>query len=301
MIKTYLDINSNDNSLFVTTQCNNRCLMCSQPPLNTNDIDELLERNFAILDSAPVELRDIGITGGEPTLLGKKLFVLIERIKDKLPDSQIHLLSNGRGFAKREFAKEIAQIAENKILIGIPLHSDFSRDHDLITQVEGSFIETMKGLYNLAEFGVQIELRIVINKINFSRLYPLSNFIYKNLPFVSYISFMGLEDTGYAVKNFDRVWIDPSNFQIQLEKAVLNLATWGMNVSVFNLPHCCLPESLYEFARKSISDWKVKYLSGCENCTMKAECCGLFATSKNKLKVNPIRKWRVKTVNAGQS
>lgn len=287
MIKTNLDINSNDNSLFVTAQCNNRCLMCSQPPLNRNDIDALFEKNLMILNVAPIGLKDIGITGGEPTLLGEKLFELIEKINRKLPDTQIHILSNGRAFVEREYAKELARVGDNKLLIGIPLHSDYSYDHDQITQVKQSYVETMKGLYNLAEFGVKIELRIVITKINNNRLYPLSNFIYKNLPFVNYISFMGLEDTGYTIKNREKIWVEPQDYQDQLEKAVLNLATWGMNVSVFNLPHCCLPKSLHEFARKSISDWKVKYLSGCEKCIMKNDCCGLFATSKNDLKITP--------------
>lgn len=97
MIKTELDINSNDNSLFVTAQCNNRCLMCSQPPLNRDDIDLLFDRNLAIIESAPSELTDIGITGGEPTLLGDKLFLLIEKIKEKLPESQISHVYNPIG------------------------------------------------------------------------------------------------------------------------------------------------------------------------------------------------------------
>jgi His-Xaa-Ser system radical SAM maturase HxsC len=288
MIRTKFDIDSNDNSLFVTAQCNNRCLMCSQPPLNRNDIDGLFEKNLLIIDSAPSGLKDIGITGGEPTLLEEKLFDLLEKIKSKLPSSQIHILSNGRAFAKREYTKKLARIGADQLLMGIPLHSDYGPHHDQITQAEGSFVETMKGLYNLAEFGIRIELRIVINRINFNRLYQLSNFIYKNLPFVSYISFMGLEDIGYVIKNHEKVWVDPDMYQIHLEKAVLNLATWGMDVSVFNLPHCCLPKTLHEFARKSISDWKVKYLSGCKECKMMNDCCGLFLTSKNELTISPI-------------
>lgn len=99
---------------------------------------------------------------------------------------------------------------------------------------------------------------------------------------------MGMEDTGYTIKNYEEIWVDPDKYKIQLKKAVLNLATWGMNVSVFNLPYCCLDESLYEFACKSISDWKVKYLPVCNMCTAKKDCCGLFATSRNQLKVSPL-------------
>lgn len=47
------DINSNDNSLFVTSQCNNKCLMCAQPPLNRDDIDFFYAKNIEIIDNAP--------------------------------------------------------------------------------------------------------------------------------------------------------------------------------------------------------------------------------------------------------
>lgn len=68
---------------------------------------------------------------------------------------------------------------------------------------------------------------------------------------------MGLEDTGYSVKNHSQIWIDPILYQDQLEEAVLNLASWGMNVSIFNLPHCLLKTTLYEYACKSISVGKL--------------------------------------------
>ena len=299
MIKTDLDIHSNDNSLFVTAQCNNKCLMCSQPPLKRDDINEFIERNLQIIESAPLELQDIGITGGEPTLLRDKLFILIEKIRERLPNVQVHILSNGRAFKNRSYTKQLAEIGGERLLLGIPLHSDYIHDHDYIAQAEGSYNETMRGLYNLAESCIDIELRIVINKINYTRLPQLSSFIYKNLPFVRYISFMGLEDTGYTIKNHNKVWIEPQEYQSQLEKAVLHLATSGMNVSIFNLPHCCLRDSLHEFARKSISDWKVKYLSCCNECRVKDNCCGLFATSKSDYCLKPYinKLWLVKNLN----
>lgn len=261
--------------------------MCSQPPLKRNDIDELFQRNLKILESAPDGLEDIGITGGEPTLLGERLFELIGKIRKKLPKALIHILSNGRAFKNRDYSRQLADTGKEQLLIGIPLHSDYVHDHDYIAQIKGSYNDTMKGLYLLGEYGIDIELRVVINRINYQRLPQLSNFIYKNLPFVRYISFMGLEDTGYTIKNHHKVWIEPQDYQLQLEKAVLNLATWGMNVSVFNLPHCCLPESLHEFARKSISDWKVRFMPCCEPCKLKDDCCGLFSTSKNTPVLKP--------------
>ena len=287
MICKAINMDSNDNSLFVTAQCNNRCLMCSQPPLKRNDIDFLFEQNLKIIQSASKELKDIGITGGEPTLLGDKLFLLIQHIKHYLPHTSIHILSNGRAFANKKYTLNLA-LLDAPLLLGIPLHSDYIHDHDYIAQAENAYNETLIGLYNLAESGIKIELRIVVNKLNYKRLPQLSNFIYKNLPFVQYVSFMGLEDTGYAIKNEQKIWVEPREYVGQLEDAVLNLATWGMNVSVFNLPLCCLPASLHEFARKSISDWKVRFLPECDDCLAKKDCGGLFATSKKELKVKPF-------------
>ena len=277
-MKMDFDINSNDNSLFVTSQCSNRCLMCAQPPLNRDDVDFYFNKNIKLIDNAPNELTDIGITGGEPTLLKEKLVSLIEYIKLRYPDILIHVLTNGRALSDIHYAREFKQIPN--LLFGIPLHSDFSGEHDAITQVKGSYTETMKGLYNLASIGTSIELRIVINKMNYLRLPQLSEFIWKNLPFVTYISFMGLEDTGYSIKNHNKIWIDPINYQTELEKAVINLAEWKLDVSIFNIPLCLLKPSLYKFAKKSISDWKVTFMDTCLTCSKKEECCGLFSTSK---------------------
>ncbi|MCR5437824.1 MAG: His-Xaa-Ser system radical SAM maturase HxsC [Treponema sp.] len=277
---TKFDIHSNDNSLFVTGQCNNRCLMCCQPPVSENDIEHIMRENLDMLKNSPLGLSDIGITGGEPTLLKDKLFFLIKKITDRYPEATIHILTNGREFRKGQFTVCFSQYPQ--ILFGIPLHSDISTEHDYVTQVEGSYYETMRGLYQLAAINAKIELRIVITRQNYQRLFNMSDFIWKNLPFVSYISFMGLEDTGYAIKNEKKIWIDPILYKQELEKAVLNLNDWHMNVSIFNIPLCLLPNSLHIFARKSISDWKVKYLEVCTKCNKRIDCCGLFATSKRQ-------------------
>lgn len=277
-MKMDFDINSNDNSLFVTSQCNNRCLMCAQPPLNRDDIDFFFERNIKLIDNAPNGLTNIGITGGEPTLLQDRLVHLIRYIELRYPDSLIHILTNGRAFSDIQYTKKFVE--SSNLLFGIPLHSDFPAEHDAITQVEGSYVETMKGLYNLASIEADIELRVVVNKMNYQRLPQLSEFIWKNLPFVAFISFMGLEDTGYSIKNHDKIWIDPVDYQVEIEKAVMNLAEWKLDVSIFNIPLCLLKPSLYKFAKKSISDWKVTYIDACLTCSKKKECCGLFSTSK---------------------
>lgn len=79
--------------------------MCCQPPLRRNDLDGYFRKNMALIDSAPSELPSIGITGGEPTLLGERLFDMIRHIKMSFPIRRSILLTNGRAFADRVYAQ----------------------------------------------------------------------------------------------------------------------------------------------------------------------------------------------------
>ena len=278
-MRNLIDINSNDNTLFVTGQCNNHCLMCCQPPTKKNDIDLLFEKNFELIKNAPKKLPVIGISGGEPTMSEQHFFELISMIRQHLPDTIIHILTNGRQFADEYYAEKLKSIGGDNLLLGIPIHSDSSIIHDEITTVKNSFNETIIGLYNLAAYGIPVELRIVINKLNYKRLLQLSDFIFRNLAFVNCVSFMAMEYIGFAVKNTQQVWIEPIEYIQNIKEATLNLSTWGIDVSIFNLPLCLLPEELHIFAHKSISDWKNCYIGICQNCVKKDECCGLFSTS----------------------
>lgn len=281
-MRNHFDIQSNDNALFTTAMCSNRCLMCCQPPSTKNDIDRLWNKNIKLIDTAPKALTSIALTGGEPTLLGDRFFELVKHIRKTLPDTEIHILSNGRAFSDKRFAERLGEIGPEKILLGIPLHADNSLDHDQIAGAKGAFTETLQGFYNLARWYFDIELRVVLTKLNYKRLPQMAHFIYRNLPFVKYISLMGLEYTGYTIKNADKVWIDPVEMERPLSEATLFLASAGFNVSIFNLTHCTIQETLWPFARKSISDWKNYYEPFCDQCVMRPGCCGLFSTSKRQ-------------------
>ena len=274
-----IDINSNDNTLFITSRCNNRCIMCCQPPLDVDDIDELYQENIERIYNAPKDLPMIGITGGEPTLLGDRLITLVAMIREQLPDTEIHILSNGRAFVDGDYAQRLADVGGGKLVVGVPFHSDYAKDHDTIAGCKGAFNETMLGLFNLAAAGIYIELRIVMNALNYKRFFTMAEYIHRNLSFVDWIAFMGMEYVGYAVNHNRNIWIEPKEYITQLTSAVRYLAEWNYDVCIYNIPLCLLPKQFHKFAVKSISDWKNKYLDICEQCSLKADCCGLFSTS----------------------
>ena len=278
MIKLFSPL-SNDNTILVTEQCNNRCLFCCQPPRNINDFPFYEEENLKIIADSPKNIDCIGITGGEPLLLGERLFDTLDAIRNKYPNTLIHILTNGR-LLFPEFVSGFRQFDLSNIVFAVPLHSDFSGDHDIITRVRGSYNETLRGIYSLANENARIEIRIIINSINYMRLPQMAEFIHYNLPFVEDVVFMGMEATGDAVRNRYKIWIDPFEYQQELQEATLYLDGWKIEVGISNIPLCILPSKLHKFAWHSISDWKVTFLPVCENCDLRLMCGGVFNTAK---------------------
>jgi len=272
---------SANNSIFATGRCNSNCIMCSQPPIASEPEDMVAEhlRMIDLVDEPPEYL---GITGGEPTVLKDGLVAILERLKDRFPDTQLHMLTNGRMYAYSDFTARIAEVGNSQFLSAIPLYSDNASDHDWIVQSQGAFDQTVMGLYNAAEHNLDVEIRVVLHKQTIKRLEQLAEFIYRNLPFVSHVALMGLENMGYVKRNWDLLWIDPIDYASELERAVKHLFYRNINVSIYNLQLCILPKSLWRFARKSISDYKNIYLDICTQCGVRDQCSGLFMSSETR-------------------
>jgi His-Xaa-Ser system radical SAM maturase HxsC len=268
--------------LFVTERCNSNCLMCSQPPKDRDDVEALTERNLELINLIAPHPPYLTITGGEPTLLGDNLFKLISQLKLSMPETELHMLTNGRTFAWPEYARRFAALDHPKISLGVPLYSDFAGAHDHVVQARGAFDQTVAGLHQAARNGIRVEVRVVLHKLTIPRLTKLVEFIYRNLTFAEHIALMGLEFTGYTPRNIEELWIDPYDYQDELEEAVEYLAVRNMNVSIYNHQLCVLKPSLWSYARKAISDWKTFYLPECQTCSALPACGGLFQWAVKK-------------------
>jgi His-Xaa-Ser system radical SAM maturase HxsC len=277
------------NALFVNTCCNSKCIMCPQPPREKEEYD-LTDLAYKILNVMDPEIEVIGITGGEPTLLGEELFCLVETIKKKFPLAALQILTNGRYFSHTERAHLFSLIKHPNILMGIPLFSDNPYDHDAITRAPESFGQTVKGIINLARFGTPIEIRIVMIKQVVPRLSGLVEFIYRNFPFVSQVCFMGVEPIGYARDNIEEIWIDPMEYQDALKETVRFLSLRGIQTSIYNEQLCVLDKDLWKYSRKSISDWKNTFKEECSGCAVSGKCGGFFESSLEGLHSRGIHK-----------
>lgn len=269
------------NVIFTTDRCNSKCLMCSQPPKDVDDrhlVDHHL-RMIELISEPPLVL---GITGGEPTLLGEDLVRILVALKKKFPTTYVHMLTNGRLYKYAEFVQHLAAVQHPAFTSAIPLYADVAGIHDYIVQASGAFDETVQGLYNAAEAALSVEIRVVLHRQSIPRLPQLAEYVYRNFPFVRHVALMGLEHTGFVTANWEDLWIDPVEYQPVLARAVEILHRRGMHTSIYNLPLCLLDKSLWSFARKSISDFKNIYLDPCDTCSVKPHCSGLFLSQQHR-------------------
>jgi His-Xaa-Ser system radical SAM maturase HxsC len=269
---------SMSNCLFVTSRCNCECLMCPQPPANdAENYDAVIMRVLSLLDKQGEE--PVCITGGEPTLPRKRFVKYLSVLRLDHNKRRVDVLTNGQTFSDLDFASEVAAECPDKTTFCTSLHADTASVHNRIVSSNVAFKKTVYGIQNLARFGLPVEIRFVLTKLNARRMVSFAEFVVKNFPFVFHVALMSLEVVGLAANNFDDVWIDPVECSNYFSEAIHVLSRAGISASIYNTPLCLLDETLWKYCRQSISDWKNSYIEICGPCILRDRCCGIFTTS----------------------
>ena len=102
-----------------------------------------------------------------------------------------------------------------------------------------------------------------------------------------------METTGNADTNLDELWIDPYDYNKELKQAVLLLSNRGICTRIYNAQLCVLPYEIRKFAVNAISDWKDTYLPECDECKLREQCGGLFASNQkhHSKHIKPVLKY----------
>lgn len=273
------DVTSEHNCLFVTSVCNFRCVMCPQPP--KAEQDKYHRDNLRILELLePDTVEVLAITGGEPTLFPDRLVEYFDIICRKFPTAKVDVLTNGSPLADFAVAKRLALAAPLNTCFCVSVHGHTASLAESVMHCPGGWDKAMRGLNNLAKLHQQIEIRYVLTQKSVPYLKDIALFFYRNFPYVGHIALMGQEIIGLAEENYAETWVEPTVYVKDLADAAEYLDTMNMNVSIYNIPLCLLPESCHRMAVRSISDWKQNYRPECQGCKKVNECCGFFTTSR---------------------
>lgn len=255
-----------------------------------DDIEHFYNINNILIDFIPQSTRQIGISGGEPTLCGKYLNLLLTKLFYRIPSINVYILTNAVLFSDINLIHNLDGLEKEKILFSVPLYGDNHYTHDSIVQSKGSFYRTIKGIHNLFNYGFRVELRVIPQVKNIMRLDKMAHFIYKNLTFVEQVAFMSIENIGNARKNIRDIWVPFKDLIGPLEKATNFLRISGISCSLYNYQSCVINNRLQEISKSTISDWKLEYLPVCSTCSLKNSCGGIFNSSLEIMKeyVKPI-------------
>ena len=170
------------------------------------------------------------------------------------------------------------------MMVGIPIYGAEPALHDYVVQAHGAFDETVRGILNLGQLRQRIEIRVVVHKQTAPHLPEIAEFIARNLPFVEQVALMGLEMIGFARANIDDVWIDPVDYQQELDRGGHGcLDRRRIKTMIYNHQLCLIDRELWPFAVRSISDWKNEYHPECLNCSVADHCGGFFFSAKYRI------------------
>ncbi|MCL5773674.1 MAG: radical SAM protein [Firmicutes bacterium] len=151
--------------LEVGTACNNKCLFCSAAFRTFADFSTEQILKF-LQDRAGSDGDFLCITGGEPTIRPDFPKIISNAVKSGY--DYILLQSNGRTFADAEFTKKALDLGLKEFLISV--HGADASVHDALTQVPGSFEQTIQGIKNIIRLGGSVSTLTVITIKNFRQL-----------------------------------------------------------------------------------------------------------------------------------
>ena len=259
------EIEKNTLTLLITTLCNQNCIMCPQR-LNDDSIDHDKALSIVISKLYLLKCNEIYLTGGEPFLKSSIIDNIFINTKRNI---KIIILTNG------SILPSNIVLNSNRVTLCIPLYSNTDTIHNNMTMSKNFYL-VINNLIIISAYKIPIELRFVITKENYKILPVFSEFIYRNLPFVSNIAFMGIELMEHGAINAEKMWIDPNIFSSYLYKALDFLLALDMPVSIYNIPHCQVVQKYHSLIYKSISERKRKDFSFCYDCKYKKDCGGFF-------------------------
>ncbi|MEM5793678.1 MAG: radical SAM protein [Candidatus Aenigmatarchaeota archaeon] len=225
--------------------CNNNCLFC--------DADEGYElitsqKIFEILEKERVGPKDrVVYCGGEPTTHPEIIDIVQGTCKKY--SSNLYFLTNGRKLSDLEFSKKLLKKIKGGC-VSVPIYGYTSSMHDYLTQSNGSFKETIKGVTNLFKlrddygFDFEIELKVLICKPTYKYISKIVKFIQKKFPQPDYLVISSLDISNRVLENLDKVFVRLSEASPYLREAI-DMIDDKENLVLYFIPLCILKDEKY--------------------------------------------------------
>ena len=150
--------------LAITYKCNSRCIWCYSESPSNHSKEKVME--YDMFNQAKNLLKElkvprITLIGGEPTVYPQLESMVASLKKDGF---YIGMVSNGRLFSNKRFASKIINAGLDSLSISI--EGSNAQMHDQITQVPGSFEQSIRGIKNCQDLGLMVSTESTASYVN---------------------------------------------------------------------------------------------------------------------------------------
>jgi len=257
----------------LTFRCNDNCISCiNNTAITSHAADPSLEQTKKVIDGLEPEQDYLGISGGEPTL-SEEFFQILNYARERHPDLYLFVVTNGRMFAYDDFARKLAKLELGNYRVGVTLYGPDKETHEAITRSQDSFDQTTEGISNLLTYDVPVEVRTIINRLNYKQLPQLAQFVHDNYSGLDRFVFVNMKLTGNAYKNREEVLVRYEEVVPQIKRALPRFKQ-EMEVKLYHFPLCTIPQAWWPMAKGVTKDEtrELTFVDQCQDCRLRQEC-----------------------------
>lgn len=183
-----MDIKTFDTTwMSLTYNCNNRCNWCyaasNSEENRLKSLNPESEQGIVNLFS-DLHIKRVILIGGEPTLY-RNIYGLLEKISET--EMSVGMVTNGRRLKDRNFARGLKERGLDSLAVSIEGYD--SETHDAVTQVTGSYNESVEGIKVALSEGIRVSTNTVISSENINDLEKI----------VDSIRMQGINDIGFNI------------------------------------------------------------------------------------------------------
>ena len=218
----------------LTMACNEQCPFCNVPQEDyerpTPAFDEVLEQVKGFIARGD---RTLTISGGEPTLLKKRLIELTTTASQGGIDF-IEIQTNAV-LIDAPYAQALRAAGVTSAFVSLLSHQ--AHHHDILAGLNGAFDKCIRGIDALLDAGIRVALNPVTARATQDLLADYVDFVADRLPRIKSISLSAVQPHGRAAHNldllpdYDRLSTSVKNAQTRAEHHGIRLLN----------PYCGLP------------------------------------------------------------
>lgn len=277
----------------VTRQCNQRCLFCSNPPVEA--LRTLGEAKELVDDLARRGYHGVILTGGEPTLATFLPELIAYCRQMGLP---ARMITNGTLLCEAALLDRLLEAGLQHCHLSLYSHREEVQDE--LTGNPGGFRAVMEALELLGRRcdRIAVDLNVTINAANAGHLEGLVELVIARFPFIRHFVFNGLDPETDRLRERRELIPRLRDFEVSLVKAAEAIVASGRSLRVERVPLCFMPgfehcstetrkiikaeERTTHFldrrgaVRQGPEAFVHRHHAPCEVCTLRPLCAGLY-------------------------